>query len=49
MTTFLSYGEVAYLRQEEIIRDLATPQQAMQSDVYELAKAIAREMRISGV
>lgn len=49
LTTFLSYGEVACQRQGEIIRGLATPQQAMQSGVNELAKAIAREMRISGV
>jgi integrase len=49
LTTFLCYGEVACQRQGEIIRGLATPQQAMQSDVNELAKAIAREMRISGV
>ncbi len=49
LTTFLSYGEVACQRQGKIIRDLATPQQAAQPDVNELAKAIAREMRSSGV
>lgn len=49
MTTFTSYGEVACQRQGEIIRDLATPQQAVQPDVNELARAIAREMRNSGV
>jgi integrase len=49
LTTFLSYGEVACQRQGEIIRDLATPHQAGQQDVSELAKAIAREMRSSGV
>ena len=49
LTTFLSYGEVACQRQGEIIRDLATPQQAAQTDVNVLAKAIAREMRSSGV
>lgn len=49
LTTFLSYGEVACQRQGEIIRDLATPQQAAQSEVNALAKAIAREMRSSGV
>lgn len=47
LTTFLSYGEVACQRQGEIIRGLTTPQQAMQSDVSELAKAIARELRNS--
>lgn len=45
MTTFTSYGEVEYQRQGEIIRGLATPQQADQPDVSALAKAIAREMR----
>ena len=47
LTTFLSYGEVACQRQGEIIRGLTIPQQAMQSDVSELAKAIARELRNS--
>ena len=32
LTTFLSYGAVACQRQGEIIRSLATPQQAMQPD-----------------
>jgi len=45
LTTFLSYGGVACQRQGEIIRDLAKPQQAVQPDVSELAKALAREMR----
>lgn len=49
LTTFLSYGEVACQRQGEIIRDLALPQQTAQSEVNALAKAIAREMRSSGV
>jgi integrase len=49
LTTFTSYGEVGRQRQTEIIRGLATPQQAAQPDVNELAKAIAREMRSSGV
>ncbi len=47
LTTFLSYGEVENYRQGEIIRGLATPQQAMQPDVSELAKALVREMRWS--
>jgi len=49
MTTFLNYGEVAYQRQGEIIKGLAMPQQAMQPGVNELAKAIAQEMRNSGL
>lgn len=44
LTTFCSYGEVGNFRQGEIIRGLAKPQQAMQPDINELAKAIAREM-----
>ncbi len=48
LTTFLSYGQIENLRQGEIIRGLATPQVAMQSDVSELAKALVREMRGSG-
>ena len=49
LTTFLSYGEVACQRQGEIIRGLATPQQAGQSDVSALAKALCKELRASGV
>ena len=49
MTTLTSYGEVTCQRQREIILGLATPQQAAQADVKELAKAIALEMRNSGV
>lgn len=49
LTTFTSYGEVSCQRQGEIIRGLATPQQAVQPDVSELARAIAREIRSSGL
>lgn len=49
LTTFLSYGEVACQRQGEIIRGLATPQIPMQSNFAEIAKAVVREMRDSGV
>ncbi len=49
LTTFTSYGEVSCQRQGEIIRGLAIPQQAVQPDVNELARAIAREMRSSGM
>lgn len=47
MTTFISYGEVATPRQGEIIRDLAQPKNNVTSEVAELAKAIAQEMRQS--
>lgn len=49
LTTFLSYGQVECARQGEIIRGLATPQLAAQPNVSDLARAIAREMRDSGV
>ena len=49
LTTFLSYGQVESLRQGEIIRALAIPQAPKQADVSELAKALVREMRDSGV
>jgi len=49
LTTFLSYGEVACQRQGEIIRALATPQQAVQSDVHEIAEAVFKRLRDSGV
>ena len=49
LTTFLSYGQVESPRQGEIIRGLATPQLAMLSGVTEIAKAVVREMRDSGV
>lgn len=49
LTTLLSYGQVADRRQGEIIRGLATPQPATQSDFSEIAKAVVREMRDSGM
>jgi integrase len=49
LTTFLSYGEVACQRQGEIIRGLATPHQAVQSDVNEIAEAVFKRLRDSGV
>ena len=49
LTTFLSYGAVACQRQGEIIRDLATPQQAVQSDANEIADAVFKRLRESGV
>lgn len=49
LTTFLSYGEVACQRQGEIIRGLATPQPAAQSDADEIADAVFKKLRDSGV
>jgi integrase/recombinase XerD len=49
MTTFRNYGEVACQRQGEIIRGLATPQQAGEVDVHEkIAEAVYRRFRDSG-
>ena len=49
LTTFLNYGEVACQRQGEIIRDLAMPQQATQSDADDIAEALFKKFRDSGV
>lgn len=49
LTTFLNYGEVACQRQGEIIRDLAIPQQAAQSDVNDIAEALFKKFRDSGM
>jgi integrase/recombinase XerC len=45
MTTFLSYGEVAYQRQGEIIQELANPQKSNQSEANEIADAIFKRLR----
>jgi hypothetical protein len=45
LTTFLSYGQVESPRQGAIIRGLGGPQPTKQTDVNELAKAIARKIR----
>jgi integrase len=44
LTTFLSYGEVAYQRQGEIIRDLAKPQNGKTTDADEIARAVIRQL-----
>jgi integrase len=49
LTTFLSYGEVACQRQEEIIRGLAIPQQAGPSGANEIAEAVFQRFRDSGL
>ncbi|MCU1303594.1 MAG: site-specific integrase [Candidatus Sulfotelmatobacter sp.] len=48
LTTFLNYGEVASQRQGEIIRGLARPQQATQSNASEIAEAVFRRFREFG-
>jgi integrase len=45
LTTFLSYGEVAYQRQGEIIRDLAMPQSAVSTAADEIAEALFNKLR----
>jgi len=47
LTTFLSYGEVAYQRQGEIMRGLSAPQKTVQSDVKEIADALFKRLRES--
>ncbi len=49
LTTFLSYGEVPCERQAEIIRALATPQAAVQSEANEIVEALFKRFRDSGV
>jgi integrase len=49
LTTFLSYGEVACQRQGEIIRNLATTERAMPTDVDEIAEAVYKKLRSSGM
>jgi integrase len=49
LTTFLNYGQVASQRQGEIIRGLATAQQAARSDIDQIAEALVKKLRDSGV
>jgi len=49
LTTFLSYGEVAYQRQGEIIRDLAMPQKAMLKDDNKIREEVFKGLRRAGV
>lgn len=46
LTTFYSYGAVGSRRQGEIIRHLGDPQQSDPPDTAEIARAVARELRI---
>jgi len=49
LTTFLSYGQVESARQGEIIRGLATLQQSIQPNANEIADAVFKRLRDSGV
>jgi integrase len=49
LTTFLNYGEVECQRQGEIMRGVATPQEAVQQNVREFAEAVVKSLRDSGV
>lgn len=49
LTTFLSYGAVECRRQGEIIRGLASPQQTIQPGVDEIADAVFKKLRGTGV
>lgn len=45
LTTLVSYGQVATVRQGEIMQEMSRPQDTVQPGVSELAKAIAHELR----
>ena len=49
LTTFLNYGSVACDRQGEIIRGLTGSKQPMQSNAEDIAEALFRRFRASGV
>ena len=49
LTTFTSYGTVACQRQAEIMRDFASGQRSVQSDAHEIAEALFRKFRDSGM
>jgi integrase len=49
LTTFLSYGEVTCPRQGEIMRGLANPQQAGQSDVRDIAVEAFKKLLDAGI
>jgi len=45
MTTLRNYGEVAYQRQGDIIRDLAMPQKTIQAEADAIADAVFKRLR----
>jgi len=49
LTTFMNYGVVERCRQGEILRGLGATQQAIPSGMNELAKAMVKTLRDSGI
>jgi integrase len=49
LTTFLCYGEIECHRQGEIIHNLVRPQKDVPSDVDEIAEAVYKKLRSSGM
>ena len=49
MTTFFSYGQVAEHRQGEIIKQLAKPQQDVETNIHQLAKVMVQQFRDAGI
>jgi len=49
LTTFLSYGEVAYQRQGEIIRDLATPQKGIPTNATKIVEEVFKKFYRAGI
>lgn len=48
MTTFMSYGAVAVVRQGEIMGGLAAPQMAVSTDAADFARTVAQELKKLG-
>ena len=48
LTTFVSYGAVARDRQGDILRGLASPRKALQSNADEIADALFKRFQVSG-
>jgi hypothetical protein len=49
LTTFISYGEVTCQRQGEIIRNLETTQNPALTNADEIAEAVYKKFRLSGI
>lgn len=49
LTTFLNYGQVERARQGEIILGKGTTQPVMQADANQIADAVYKRLRDSGV
>ncbi len=48
LTTLLNYGQVATVRQGEIMQEMAKPRDTVQSNAAEIAEAVLRKMRDAG-